>query len=166
MVTAPGTSLPFGQIDALFLDFGGTLADMDFAWMARELLALNISCDGAALARAESAARRLVSAKLAEKNPPNFIFPFFLTSILTKALDQSAETVNELVSRLTPVLLPEGKGQKLWSKVELETRQALEEFSQLGFRMAVVSNSDGTVEANLTALGLRDFFEIVIDSAT
>jgi putative hydrolase of the HAD superfamily len=157
--------VPFAQVEALFFDFGGTLAGMDFAWMARELLALNVPCESASLARAEIAVRQLVSAKLAEENPPTAIFPFFLSSILTQVLDASSETIDELVSRLTPVLLPEGIGQKLWSSVDQATRHALDEFSQLGLRMAVVSNSDGTVEANIRALGLRDFFEVVVDSA-
>jgi putative hydrolase of the HAD superfamily len=158
-------SLPFAQIEAVLFDLGGTLAGMDFAWMARELSALEIACESAALARAEAAVRRLVSAKLAEENPPRAIFPFFLTSILSAALDQPAEKIAELVSTLIPVLLPEGKGQKLWSSVDAQTRRALDEFSGLGLRMAVVSNSDGTAEAGIKALGLRDFFDLVIDSA-
>jgi putative hydrolase of the HAD superfamily len=158
-------SFDFRQIDALLIDLGGTLISMDFAWMARELLGLDVSCDSAALARAEVSVRRLVSAKLAEENPPAPIFPFFFRSILTQVLDEPAENIDEIVLKLTPVLLPEGKGQKLWSSVDPATREALNELSQLGLRMAVVSNSDGTAEAGVKALGLRDYFEVVIDSA-
>jgi HAD superfamily hydrolase (TIGR01509 family) len=165
LTTSSEVAIPFGQIDAVLFDVGGTLARMDFDWISRELLALDIVCESARLARAEAAVRRLVSAKLAEENPPAPIFPFFLTSILTEVLDEQAEAIAELVSRLTPVLLPDGKGQKLWSSVDAQTRQALAEFSSLGLRMAVVSNSDGTVEAGMRALGLRDFFDVVIDSA-
>ncbi len=163
----PGKPAPidFQHIDALLFDLGGTLVSMDFAWMARELLGLDVSCDSAALARAEVSVRRLVSAKLAEENPPAPVFPFFLRSILTQVLGESSDNVDELVSKLVPVLLPEGKSQKLWSTVDPATRDALQEFSGLGLRMAVVSNSDGTAEAGIKALGLRDFFEVVIDSA-
>ena len=158
-------SIDFEQIEALLFDLGGTLVSMDFAWIARELLVLNIACESAALARSEISVRRLVSAKLAEENPPAPVFPFFLQSILTEVLDQPAEGIAELVAKLTPVLLPEGKGQKLWSSVDQATRDALNHFSQLGLRMAVVSNSDGTAEAGIKALGLRDYFDVVIDSA-
>ena len=163
----PGKPAPidFHHIDALLFDLGGTLVSMDFAWMVRELLGLDVSCDSAALARAEVSVRRLVSAKLAEENPPAPVFPFFLRSILTQVLGESSDNVDELVSKLVPVLLPEGKSQKLWSTVDAATRDALQEFSRLGLRMAVVSNSDGTAEAGIKALGLRDFFEVVIDSA-
>ena len=164
---SPGkpTPIDFRQVDGLLFDLGGTLVSMDFAWMARELLGLDVSCDSAALARAEVSVRRLVSAKLAEENPPAPIFPFFLRSILTQVLDKPVENIDELVAKLTPVLLPEGKSQKLWSTVEPAARDALNEFSRLGLRMAVVSNSDGTAEAGIKALGLRDFFDVVIDSA-
>ena len=158
-------SIDFRRIDALLFDLGGTLISMDFAWMARELLGLDVSCDSAALARAEVYVRRLVSAKLAEENPPAPIFPFFLRSILTQVLDQPAENIDALVLKLTPVLLPEGKSQKLWSSVAPATRTALNELAQLDLRMAVVSNSDGTAEAGVIELGLRDYFEVVIDSA-
>jgi HAD superfamily hydrolase (TIGR01509 family) len=158
-------SINFGQIDALLFDLGGTLVSMDFEWMARELLALDIACESATLARSEISVRRLVSAKLAEENPPPVIFPFFLTSILTEVLGEPAENIDEVVTKLTPVLLPEGKSQKLWSSVDQATRDALNEFSRLGLRMAVVSNSDGTAEAGIKVLGLRDYFEVVIDSA-
>ena len=138
---------------------------MDFAWIERELLRFDVACESAALARAEVSVRRLVSAKLAKEKPPAPIFPFFLTSILTEVLGEPNHNIDDLVAKLTPVLLPEGKSQKLWSSVDSSTRDALNEFSRLGLRMAVVSNSDGTAEAGVKALGLRDFFEVVIDSA-
>lgn len=158
-------TINFQEIDAILFDLGGTLVGMDFAWIARELLALDIVCDSAALARAETAARLLVSAKIAEAGPPSLVFPFFLTSILTPVLDQPPEKIDELVAKLIPVLLPDGLSQKLWSSVDQATRDALHEFSQLGLPMAIVSNSDGTAEANTRALGLRDYFDVVIDSA-
>ena len=157
--------IDFREIEALLFDLGGTLVGMDFNWMARELVALDVACESAALARAEVAVRRLVSAKLAEENPPDPIFPFFLTSILLEVVDAPPEVIADVVCKLTPVFLPEGKGQKLWSSVYEETHAALREFARLGLRMAVVSNSDGTAEAGMIALGLRDYFDVVIDSA-
>ena len=149
----------------MLFDLGGTLVGMDFEWMARELVALDMACESAALARAEVAMRRLVSAKLAEENPPDPVFPFFLTSILLEVLDAPPEVIAEVVGKLTPVFLPDGKGQKLWSSVYEETHDALREFAKLGLRMAVVSNSDGTAEAGMKAMGLHEYFDVVIDSA-
>ena len=41
---------------------------------------------------------------------------------------------------------------------------ALRDLGEAGYRLVVVSNADGTVEAGLEACGLRDAFEAVIDS--
>ena len=53
----------------------------------------------------------------------------------------------------------------LWSATATGTRATLERLRAAGLRLGVVSNSDGRVEAALTAAGLRDCFEVVIDSA-
>ena len=98
--------IDFREIEALLFDLGGTLVSMDFDWMARELVALDMACESAALARAEFAVRRLVSAKLAEENPPDPVFPFVLRSILLKVLDAPPEVIANVVGKLTSVFLP------------------------------------------------------------
>lgn len=52
----------------------------------------------------------------------------------------------------------------LWTRVEAGTQGALERLTNSGYRLGVVSNSDGRVEALLTRLGLRDHLEFVLDS--
>ena len=53
----------------------------------------------------------------------------------------------------------------LWCATADGTFATLERLRAAGLRLGVVSNSDGRVEAALTAAGLRDCFEVVIDSA-
>jgi putative hydrolase of the HAD superfamily len=53
----------------------------------------------------------------------------------------------------------------LWCATADGTFANLERLRAAGLRLGVVSNSDGRVEAALTAAGLRDCFEVVIDSA-
>jgi putative hydrolase of the HAD superfamily len=53
----------------------------------------------------------------------------------------------------------------LWCATADGTRATLERLRAAGLRLGVVSNSDGRVEAALSAAGLRDCFEVVIDSA-
>jgi len=52
----------------------------------------------------------------------------------------------------------------LWSHVEPGTREALEEIRDRGYRLGVISNADGRVEALLRTVALRDLFEFVVDS--
>lgn len=52
----------------------------------------------------------------------------------------------------------------LWSGVVPGTTEALQRLRQGGYRLAVVSNSDGRAEEGLEAAGLLEFFEFVVDS--
>ena len=53
----------------------------------------------------------------------------------------------------------------LWCRLEPGTREALDRLRSGGLRLAVVSNSDGRVEEALAAADLRDYFDVVLDSA-
>ena len=46
-----------------------------------------------------------------------------------------------------------------------DTSEALARLRDAGIRLGVVSNSDGRVEEALVAAGLRDYFDVVLDSA-
>jgi HAD superfamily hydrolase (TIGR01509 family) len=53
----------------------------------------------------------------------------------------------------------------LWCRTMPGTAEALDRLRAAGLRLGVVSNSDGRVEEALTAAGIRDRFELVLDSA-
>ena len=53
----------------------------------------------------------------------------------------------------------------LWCSVAGDTSQALARLRAAGLRLGVVSNSDGRVEVALEAAGLREYFDVVLDSA-
>lgn len=53
----------------------------------------------------------------------------------------------------------------LWGSVRERTAETLEELRRRGLRLGVISNADGRVDALLAAVGLREHFDFVIDSA-
>lgn len=55
--------------------------------------------------------------------------------------------------------------RNLWSSVRERTAETLEELHRRGYRLGVISNADGRVEALLEAVGLRPWFDFVLDSA-
>jgi putative hydrolase of the HAD superfamily len=55
--------------------------------------------------------------------------------------------------------------RNLWSLVRPGTEEALEGLREAGYRLAVISNADGRVEALLESVGLAHHFEFVLDSA-
>ncbi|MDQ3136778.1 MAG: HAD-IA family hydrolase, partial [Gemmatimonadota bacterium] len=52
----------------------------------------------------------------------------------------------------------------LWSVVAADTHDALARLRAAGIRLGVVSNSDGRVEEALKAAGLREYFDVIVDS--
>jgi len=52
----------------------------------------------------------------------------------------------------------------LWTHMEPETPAALDCLKEAGYRLAVISNADGRVEALIQGAGIRDRFEFVMDS--
>jgi putative hydrolase of the HAD superfamily len=54
----------------------------------------------------------------------------------------------------------------LWCQVRERTEETLEELARRGYRLGVISNADGRVEALLGGIGLLRHFEFVIDSGS
>ena len=52
----------------------------------------------------------------------------------------------------------------LWCSIRDRTHEALARLRGAGIRLGIVSNSDGRVEQALTLAGLRDYFDVVVDS--
>jgi putative hydrolase of the HAD superfamily len=53
----------------------------------------------------------------------------------------------------------------LWCRTVPGTAETLDRLRAAGLRLGIVSNSDGRVEEALTAAGIRDRFDVILDSA-
>ncbi|MFQ5738966.1 MAG: HAD family hydrolase [Acidobacteriota bacterium] len=163
------SSIPFEQIETLFVDVGNTLVSMDFQWICRELEARGTQSRTALLRRAEAAARPALSRQLrhhSEKDGSR-LFTAYLGEVLSRLSRLGvvlSRPAAELARELSPILRPPGGTQRLWSAVLPGVEDALVALKAAGLGLAVVSNSDGSVERGLEDLGLRDYFDAVIDS--
>jgi HAD superfamily hydrolase (TIGR01509 family) len=162
-------AVPYAQIDTVFLDVGNTLISIDFDWVAAELAARNVVCDAESLRRAEAAARPGYSHRLFVEAvaPGTDLFRAYLIAILERVegVALAPEAFDALISDLRQVLRPDGRASVLWRTVMPRVPDALRRLQSLGLRLAVVSNSDGTVEHSLEVAGLRSFLDCVVDSA-
>jgi putative hydrolase of the HAD superfamily len=161
--------IPYSEIDTLFLDAGGTLISIDFEWICKELSQFDIMCHFTELQRAESAAKPIVSVKLSKLGTSESFdaFELYLHTILEQLLVLRLNCnvdISTITKKLAPILRSPGQSQRLWSYVLPGVRNALRSFAELGLKMIVVSNSDGTLEQILSKQGLREFFNAVIDS--
>jgi putative hydrolase of the HAD superfamily len=156
----------WADIDTLFLDAGGTLISMDFERIARELAALGAPCSAPALARAEAAARPIVSRMVQSggSTEGRDTFSYFVERVLERVLTLDPAACAALVDELVPRIRVPGRSLELWCAVLPGVPDALARLTAAGVRLVVVSNADGTVEEGLTRAGLRPHLHTVIDS--
>jgi putative hydrolase of the HAD superfamily len=146
------------SLKAVLFDAGNTLLFLDYDRMAAAVgAALGVPLDPERLAGAAGvAARAAERARGQDRDRARD----YLEALFTGAgvPDSRMEEVSDCLQRL------HGQGH-LWCRLAAGTREALDRLRAGGLRLGVVSNSDGRVEEALIAAGLRDCFEVVLDSA-
>ena len=159
--------IPYDAIDTLFLDAGNTLVSMDFVLLCDVLAAHGVACEPAALARAEAAARPAVSRFCvgAASGEWSDVFTFYLHRVLGALGGAAATARDALAPTLTGAIRRTIPTPRLWSAVLPGVPDALARLRAAGITLVVVSNSDGTAEHGLAAVGLRPHLHHVVDSA-
>ncbi len=143
---------------AILFDAGNTLLFLDYARLAEAVgQALGLPLSAAALtAAAGPAAEAMEGSRAADQERAVAFF---------EALFREAGVPAERLGELRECLGRLHRERHLWSRTAADTHSALRRLRSAGFRLGVVSNSDGRVESALEAAGLRDYFDVVIDSA-
>jgi HAD superfamily hydrolase (TIGR01509 family) len=159
------TKLRFAALETVFLDAGNTLIGLDLDWVVEELTAVGLELTAERFARGEAAARPVVSAALSGARGQSGVssFEFYLTEVLTQ-LGVEDDGLEARVANVSRRLKAPGQDFRLWSRVLPGVPDALAMLHDLGLRLVVVSNSDGSVERGLDAAGLADRLSLVVDS--
>ena len=85
---------------------------------------------------------------------------YYLTALMEN-LEAPAETRSAVLERVIAGF----RNIHTWSKVLPDTVPVLEKLKAAGYYLAVISNSDGSVESELRRAGLDEYLEFVIDSS-
>lgn len=161
-------TVPWAELDTIFFDAGNTFLSMDFDRVAEAAAGLGVECSGPQLERAEAAARPALSAALAERRTTEGVeaFRFYLGAALERlpAHCRDGVELEGVVSGLAEKLFSPGHNDRLWNRRLPGRRQALERIRALGYRMVVVSNSDGSMARTLTRIGMGHLFDGLVDS--
>jgi putative hydrolase of the HAD superfamily len=150
------------SVDTLLLDAGGVLVRPRFERVAQALRSRGVRVEAAALAAAEPRAKRALD------RPPS---PGLATDAQRGWLYFNLVLAEVGIARSgdTDAALAEVKAwhdrHNLWDDVPEGVRESLERFRGAGLRLAVVSNSNGTLRPALDRLGLGAAFDVVLDSA-
>ena len=160
--------IPYTRLKTVFLDAGNTLVAFDLEIVRAELAARGVSCEVDQLRRAEAAARPIVSAALAEAQSTEALstFELYLREMLRRASlspTPDVSALNRLARELVQALDTIGR-VRLWSSILPRVPETLAALRGRGLQLAVVSNSDGTIEELMHTLHLSALFDVVIDS--
>jgi putative hydrolase of the HAD superfamily len=142
----------------ILFDAGGTLVFPSFSRIAAELTAEGVPAEAAALERADAGVRFAM-------DRPEVI-------AATSDGDRFRRYLDALVGAVGLARLPDAvfarldayhREHNLWEDVPAQVPAALERLRGR-FRMAVVSNANGTVRAKLERVNLARYFELIVDS--
>lgn len=144
----------------MFFDAGGTLIHLDaprICDLLREELGIKASLEG--FQHTQSLAMQRVAALVAAGagSTENLKREFYSTLLPRMGVCSDLDLAIDSVLKLA-------QSEMLWRRTEAGTARALELLKERGFRLAVVSNSDGRIESAFHQAGLFDYFDFFIDS--
>ncbi len=147
-----------GQVlRAVLFDAGNTLLFLDYARMAQAVgAALDLPLSGEGLAAHAGEAAQAMERAAGNDGER--------AAVYLEALFRAAGVPSERMPEVRDCLRRLHQERHLWCSVRDRTHESLSRLRSAGLRLGIVSNSDGRVEEALAAAGLRDYFEVVIDS--
>jgi len=147
------------KIEAVLLDAGGVLLDLDYAYLRRLIEAKHGKIDESVLARAESEARREINRTVLAGGSIGESWRDYFRILLGHAgvpLDVHEPVIDSLWSAHSRV--------GLWTAAVPGAPEVVARLKGMGLRLGVVSNAEGQVARDLDHAGFADMFEIVVDS--
>ena len=162
-------NIAFEKLKTILLDAGNTLISMNLSWLYHELKHFGIECTEDELQRAEASARPVVSAEVSrlkstENRDTSVLYINTILNGLKTASSISDSKRKKIVEYLLNAVSKSGQSQKLWNNILPGVPEALEILKKNNFQLAVVSNSNGSVEEILTGLDLEQYFDHIFDS--
>lgn len=155
-------------VRAVFLDAGNTLLFPQLERLAQDLEAAGFPMRPEQFHQAERAGKKKLDEvlwpQIRERRVPrtsnNAYWEYYL-SALSDLLEVPAETRGAAIDRVIAGF----RDIHTWSKVLPDTIPTLRKLKSAGYYLAVISNSDGSVEGELERAGLSEYMEFVIDSS-
>jgi putative hydrolase of the HAD superfamily len=151
------------SLEAVLFDAGGTLVELDYAFIAGRARRRGVAVDPEALRRGEAAARRHldgVARRRGGVDEPDERRRASYLGRMMAAAGIPEPTRAALVAEVEEIHAVEN----LWRVEVAGARRTLAALQARGLRTAVVSNADGRVEAILAGLGLTPHLSLVVDS--
>jgi len=159
--TGETTGTTSSPVRAILLDAGNTLVFVDRHRVLDTYRLHGVEVDEALFLEAEFLAREVLIQRITEggTGTETHVWRGYFETLFR----ESGVPANQMED-VGAALVRIHHEDHLWSWVEPGTGRALESLRDAGYRLGVISNADGRIEALLQSRGLREHFEFVIDS--
>jgi putative hydrolase of the HAD superfamily len=155
-------------VRAIFMDAGYTLLFPQLEKLAQDLEAAGIPVSVELFHKAERAGKKRLDEVLwpqiregrVPRTSNDVYWKYYLTALM-ELLGTPAETRTAALEHVIAGF----RDTRTWSKVLPDTVPTLKKLKSRGYYLAVISNSDGSVEGELHSAGLDEYLEFVIDSS-
>lgn len=148
-------------IKAIFFDAGGTLIHLDSSCIC-DTIGFEITDDSSPdiFRRAQYVAMSRVAELVAAGagSTENLKREFYQTLLPKIGVSE------EKLAGAVECALSLAKAEMLWRKADLTTASTLQRLKERGFKLGIVSNSDGRIEHAFQQAGLTSYFDFFIDS--
>jgi putative hydrolase of the HAD superfamily len=150
------------KIETIFLDAGGVLVWPNWKRVAEALRAHGVDVDPQKLRDADPLARYSLDradlvGRTTDQRRSNSLFDLVLIEAGVEPSDRTAAAIAEMHEY--------HRQHNLWEIVPDFVFQTLGQLRAAGYKMAVVSNANGTLSRAFPRLGLAGYFDVVLDSA-
>ena len=156
-------------VDWIFFDAGNTLIGLDYGLLVKALAGAGFVVDEMALRRAEMLVLRDLDRVILERwrggtlPRTGWIEASVWQDFWRRTLELCGANSYD-VDALTAVALGVTRPASSWTMVDAATPATLDQLAGRGYRLGIISNSNGSLHAHLNALDLARRFELILDS--
>jgi HAD superfamily hydrolase (TIGR01509 family) len=148
-------------LETVFLDAGGVLLFPNWTRVSETLARHRVDVSPAALARAEPYARRQLDDRQVIGGTTDASRGWLFFDLI---LEKAGITPSDATAAALTELNVYHRAHNLWEFVPDPVRPALAALRDLGLRLTVVSNANGTLCAHLARIGLDSLVDCMLDS--
>jgi HAD superfamily hydrolase (TIGR01509 family) len=155
-------------VRAIFLDAGYTLLFPQVERLAQDLQAAGFPASAGQFHQAERAGKKKLDEALwpqiregrVPRTSNHVYWEYYLRALL-----ELLEIPSEMHTAALECVIAGFRDKGTWSKILPDTIPTLKKLKSAGYFLAVISNSDGSVESELQRAGLHEYLEFIIDSS-
>jgi putative hydrolase of the HAD superfamily len=150
------------EIRGLLFDFGNTLAFLDYDALVEEFRRVLPELDATGLEKAEYLGRKALDEYVTSTSPALDLDKAY--ELYFRAWMAAAGIPPGRIDWCRERFLALNQAESLWRVVRPGITDHLQQFRDAGFKLGVVSNAMGNIQADAERYGLADYFDVIIDS--